>query len=99
MLSPEELSNIQQVTAIAHGLPNRAYTSSEWAQWERDNVLAKQWTCIGFVDDVVPNSTQPVDLLGLPLLIVRDKEGTSRVFHNVCRHRGPRRSHYRLAAR
>ena len=53
-------------------------------------MLAKQWTCIGFVDDVVPNSTQPVDLLGLPLLIVRDKAGTSRVFHNVCRHRGHR---------
>ena len=30
----------------------------------------------------------PYNLLGIPLLIVRDKDLKIRVFHNVCSHRG-----------
>ena len=38
----------------------------------------------------VPNSgdAQPYSLLGIPLIILRDKEKKIRVFHNVCSHRG-----------
>ena len=31
---------------------------------------------------------QPYNLLGIPLIILRDKEIKIRVFHNVCSHRG-----------
>ena len=43
------------------------------------------WNC-----KLSPNKgdAKPFDLLGIPLIILRDKENTIRVFHNVCSHRG-----------
>jgi choline monooxygenase len=35
-----------------------------------------------------PGDAQPIDFLGVPLLLVRDQEGELRLFQNVCRHRG-----------
>ena len=35
-----------------------------------------------------PGDTKPFDLLGIPLIIIRDKKNQVRVFHNVCSHRG-----------
>jgi choline monooxygenase len=42
------------------------------------------------VGSSVPNvgDAQPYNLLGIPLIILRDKEKKIRVFHNVCSHRG-----------
>ena len=31
---------------------------------------------------------KPIDLLGIPILIVRTKENQIKVFHNICSHRG-----------
>lgn len=71
------------------GLPNEAYVSDTFAGFERDEILATTWTCIGIAAYLkLDGWVQPVDLLGLPLLIVRDRDGTIRVFHNVCSHRG-----------
>jgi len=35
-----------------------------------------------------PGDALPYNLLGIPLIILRDKERKIRVFHNVCSHRG-----------
>jgi len=87
-LSPDEFAAATRPIASARGLPNRAYTSLDWARAERDGLLGRTWTCLGFADEVAPRHAVPVDLLGLPLVIVRDRDGVLRVFHNVCRHRG-----------
>src|SRR3546814_3617592 len=58
---------------------------------ERDEVLARTWTCIGVGAWVPqPGDLRPVQLQGLPLLLLRDAAGGLRVFHNVCSHRGLR---------
>ena len=38
----------------------------------------------------LPNigDAKPFDLLGIPIMILRDKQNKIRVFHNVCSHRG-----------
>ncbi len=73
----------------ARGLPNVAYVDPEFARCERDALFANTWTCIGFRSDL-PGSpaAAPVDLLGIPLVIVCDESGAVQVFHNVCSHRG-----------
>lgn len=73
------------------GLPNQAYTSNDFALFERDRILARTWVCIGIGAHLKPGGwAQPVDLLGLPLLLLRDRKDAVRVFHNVCSHRGMR---------
>ena len=73
----------------AHGLPNECYTSSDYLMFERERIFKDKWTVIG-VGSSVPNSGDvvPCNLIGIPLIIIRDKEKKIRVFHNVCSHRG-----------
>ena len=79
------LRPIEQAT----GLPNEAYISEVYARFERDEILARTWTCIG-VGAHVPNpgDVRPIALLGLPLILLRDHSNRIKVFHNVCSHRG-----------
>ena len=73
------------------GLPNLAYTSTEFARFERDRVIAKTWAAIAHTSELPEDGwLHPVDFGGMPLLIVRDKQAELRVFHNVCSHRGMR---------
>ncbi|NKB61933.1 MAG: Rieske 2Fe-2S domain-containing protein [Gammaproteobacteria bacterium] len=79
------LATIQSMT----GLPNVAYESEYFAQFERDHVLAETWVCVANLAQLAKDGwVHPVDLLELPLLIIRDRDGSIRVFHNVCSHRG-----------
>lgn len=84
----EALQRVHLPIESASGLPNSCYTEHSAFEQDRDTVIAPSWTCIGFGTDVPVNWAVPVDLMGYPLLITRDKAGTVRVFHNVCSHRG-----------
>ncbi|MEP7062904.1 MAG: aromatic ring-hydroxylating dioxygenase subunit alpha [Betaproteobacteria bacterium] len=76
-------------TATATGLPRALYTSAEFFEVERDHVLASTWVCVGIESDLPhPGDLLPYDLGGLPLLLLRDRAGVLRAFHNVCSHRG-----------
>ncbi len=80
---------IHKPIATATGLPNERYTSEAAFMEDRDKVMAPSWACIGFIDDLPEkNCIQPIDFMGLPLLVTRDNDDVYRVFHNVCSHRG-----------
>jgi choline monooxygenase len=73
----------------ARGLPNAHYTSDVLFAEEKQAVLFGQWSGIGFGADVPEGGdAKPVDFMGMPLLLVRDHDGTLGVFQNTCRHRG-----------
>jgi choline monooxygenase len=94
-LALSEILDIEKIKAVSkpieesHGLPNECYTSSEYLMIEREKVFKDKWTVIG-VGSSVPNpgDALPYNLLEIPLIILRDKTGRIRVFHNVCSHRG-----------
>ena len=88
-LNPELVERINRATVDASGLPNDAYTSWESLALERDRLFSPTWTCIGHGCTIpAPGDARPLELLGQPLLMVRDEAGAVRVFHNVCSHRG-----------
>jgi choline monooxygenase len=85
----ERLAQVQRPIGAATGLPNVAYTSEAYFGAERDAVIAGTWAGIAFTDTIPERPfAQPIEFMGLPLLVVRDRHGTLRVFHNVCSHRG-----------
>ncbi len=86
---PEGVENVLTDTAHANGLPNDVYTDPEFLRTERDRVFATTWTALGFGHDIPEKGdVYPLELLGVPLILLRDRQGQVRVFHNVCSHRG-----------
>ncbi len=89
VLDIKKVKAVNQPIEKAHGLPNECYTSSEYLLIERERVFKDKWTVIGVASSVAnPGDALPYNLLGIPLLILRDKDNKLRVFHNVCSHRG-----------
>lgn len=83
------IESVMQPIEIASGLPNDVYTCSNFMAYERDHVLGKSWTGLGFVSDLPEKGyAKPITFMGLPLLMLRNKKDEIRVFHNVCSHRG-----------
>ncbi len=73
----------------ATGIPNPFYTDAAFHEAEYQRVFALGWACIGVGADVPePGDALPVTFFGRPLVILRDRTGQVRVFHNVCSHRG-----------
>ena len=89
ILDIKKLMNVDRPIESANGLPNECYNSEKYLEYERNKIFSDKWTVIG-VGSSVPNvgDAKPYNLLGIPLMIVRDKDLKIRVFHNVCSHRG-----------
>jgi choline monooxygenase len=86
---PAAMQRVLQPIETAAGLPNAAYASADFARFERDRVMAGAWFCIGFGMDIPrAGDAKPISLMGLPLLLVRRRDNSIAVFHNVCSHRG-----------
>ena len=84
-----DISGVGRPIAQANGLPNAHYTDPQVFAEERDAVLYNQWSGLAVAADVPePGDAKPIEFLGAPLLLLRDKKGVVRVFHNICRHRG-----------
>ena len=89
VLDINKIEAVNQPIDKAHGLPNECYTSEKYLIIERERVFQDKWTAIGIGSSVPnPGDALPYNLLGIPLIILRDKERKIRVFHNVCSHRG-----------
>ena len=85
-----ELASLRTVPrSAARTMPPAFYTSPGFLDLEREVLFRGQWICIGQVGEVPrPGDFYTTDLVGEPLLVVRDQDGAVRVLSNVCRHRG-----------
>lgn len=89
ILSAQDLERINRPTGEAICLPNAAYTSAEFLDAERQKLFCAGWAFVAVGAEVSrPGDALPVTLAGLPLLLVRNQDGSLKAFHNVCRHRG-----------
>ena len=89
IVNKEKLSVVTESIEKAHGLPNECYLEGPYTKIERKKIFEDKWVTIGTASSVPnPGDTSPFDLLGIPLIIIRDKNNKVRVFHNVCSHRG-----------
>lgn len=74
----------------AEGLPGRFY-GEDFYRLEQETLFPRSW-CAVTTGARIPKTGDmvPIDLAGWPVLVLRDKAGRIRAFHNVCRHRGIR---------
>ena len=89
IIDKKKLDVVNKPISKANGLPNECYTSKEYTLIERKKLFEDKWTVIGVASSLKNiGDVKPFNLLGLPLLIVRNKKNKIKVFHNVCSHRG-----------
>ncbi len=89
ILDIEKIKNVDKPIEVANGLPNECYTNQDYLAHEKEKIFYNKWTAIG-VGSSIPRTgdAKPYNLLGTPLILIRDKKMDVRVFHNVCSHRG-----------
>ena len=85
----EALDRIAAPLKEASALPNVAYTSQRFFDLENELLFPRGWMLAGFGHQI-PNvgDVVPIELAGLPVILLRGEDGQVRGFHNVCRHRG-----------
>lgn len=75
--------------ADSRTVPWEWYSDPAALRLERQRIFRRTWQYAGRRDQIEePGSFFTCDAGGIPIVIVRDKEGTLRAFVNVCRHRG-----------
>ena len=91
MPNPIKSLRIERDVSRAWTLPAKLYFDPEVFAAEKDRIFARSWQVVGHRDQVMNAGDYfTTELMGEPLLIVRDAEGKLRAFYNVCRHRaGP----------
>jgi Rieske 2Fe-2S family protein len=83
------LRHLLQRRLPGHSLEQAFYTDEAVFRADLSLIFGKHWIFVGQEPDV----REPGDVLALrigdvPILVLRDNDGTVRAFHNVCRHRG-----------
>lgn len=75
----------------ARGLPAWTYLSPELLELEYERVILPSWQFVCHLNQLrEPGDYATLELMHDPVLVIRDREGELRGFHNVCRHRGTR---------
>ena len=75
IIEKNKLDVVNNSIEQSHGLPNECYTSEAYTKIERKKLFEDKWTVIG-VASSVPNigDVKPLNLLDLPIIILRDKK-------------------------
>lgn len=89
MLDPAAYDKVWRPYLEAETLPPWCYTSKEWYALEVERLFMKSWNLIGHASRIPePGDYFTLDFAGIPLAVLRDRDGTVRAFANSCRHRG-----------
>lgn len=80
---------VQDDVTRSRQLPHEVYTDPQFFEWEREALWFRNWVCLGRVDQI-PNQGDfvSVELMGEPLVMLRDRNGEVQVLSAVCPHRG-----------
>ncbi|MEM6670198.1 MAG: aromatic ring-hydroxylating dioxygenase subunit alpha [Pseudomonadota bacterium] len=89
ILGPDGYAQLFRPIEEAAGLPNAAYWSEEWFQMEQELIFRRAWVFGGARAEIAePGAMKPIEIGGVPIILVHGQDGVIRGFQNVCRHRG-----------
>ncbi len=91
MFNPRTYDGIRKPAVEAASLPPHCYTSPDFYIAELRHLFRKVWNFLGRADRIPKTGDHfAIDYAGIPLIILRDRDGGIRAFANTCRHRGAR---------
>jgi len=69
-------------------LPAEAYSNDAFFDWEVENILRKDWFCVGHISQLPkPGDFVNIDLFGEPVIVIHGKDGVVRTLSRICPHR------------
>ena len=75
VIKKEKLDVVSKPIEKAHGLPNECYNNIEYTKIERKKLFEDKWVVIGVASSIPkPGDAKPFDLLGIPLILLRNKK-------------------------
>jgi len=81
----------EAAAALPHALPAWVYNHGELTRLELERILKPSWQIVCHLNSIPKaGDYETLDLGPESVLVLRDRDGTIRGFHNVCRHRGAR---------
>ncbi|QIE56226.1 Rieske 2Fe-2S domain-containing protein [Pikeienuella piscinae] len=89
---PDALAELKANVSVpfnrARAMPRSVYTSEAFLKREMEDIFAKEWFCAGRSDQFAkPGDYITLELVGTPIMVLRDREGILRAQSNTCRHR------------
>ncbi len=89
LFSEATYDGVRRKLTQAETLPPACYTSAEFYRREVQTIFMKVWNFIGRDDRIpAPGDYFTLEFTGVPVIVVRGREGEVRAFANTCRHRG-----------
>src|SRR5260221_2234530 len=80
-----------EANTLPHALPGWVYNHGEMTRLELERILMPSWQIVCHINSIPKTGDyQPLDLGPESVMVLRDRDGSIRGFHNVCRHRGAR---------
>ena len=89
IFDPTRYAGVRKPLLEAETLPPECYTDEAFYKREVETIFLKVWNFIGRADRV-PNAGDyfAFEFVGVPVVVVRVRDGLVRAFANSCRHRG-----------
>ncbi|HAQ24186.1 MAG TPA: aromatic ring-hydroxylating dioxygenase subunit alpha, partial [Acidimicrobiaceae bacterium] len=89
IFSPDRYVATRAPIEQAEPLPSDVYFSQDWYDREVETIFRKRWLVATREEEIPdPGDYVRLDIVGEPLVILRDEEGHVRALSASCRHRG-----------
>jgi len=89
MLNLTKMRSLLDAHQPGHTLPQGLYNDPDVYAFDLEAIYARSWILAGFeVELPDPGCTLSLPVGRSSVLIVRDRQGALRAYHNTCRHRG-----------
>jgi Rieske 2Fe-2S family protein len=85
----DRIASLLQQRQPGYALPQQFYNDPDVLAFDRESVFGTSWLLAGFEAEVPDPGSAMVFAVGRgSVIVLRDRDGTLRAFHNTCRHRG-----------
>src|SRR3712207_8743781 len=89
------VADVERIASGHHEDPSRsmslraeAYTDPRWADVDLAAIFARTWQWVCHTEKLRdPGSYVSATVAGMPVAVVRNRDGELRAFYNVCKHR------------